>query len=425
MKNWKQIKTLLVGGAVRDYLMNIPPSDEDLMVLEQTTASMIELGFKRVGKSPTCPVFIHPNDKHRREHALPRSEQSTGKGHKDFSFTTEDVTVHKDLSRRDFTINAMAACFGPDGKPSHIEDPFGGQRDIENKILRHVGPAFIEDPLRVLRAARFAARFNFDIAPYTVALCKDMCRNGSLASLPGERILLELNKAINSCRRPSLFFDNLIKLGALRIVFPEIAAMLGVEQPQKHHIEGDVYTHTMMALDHARSKCLVTPVCLAVLFHDIGKTLTPPSEWPSHHNHCDANAQAAMAETSKRLRMDNRTATLCMDAVKFHMKMHKFNEMTPGKIAKMFREIKVKQDTFRACLLRKVLESDMAGRIPLQTSDISDTWGSLVAKFHNHKIKIPNDKQYSTIAKKNIALQQEVDCIKKALTSINRRKDIK
>src|SRR5690242_10096638 len=239
------MKTYLVGGAVRDRLLGLPVLERDWVVVGTTPAELAALGYRSVGKD--FPVFLHPDTKE--EHALARTERKTGKGYHGFEFHAEPgVTLEDDLKRRDLTLNAIAE--DPDGK---LIDPYGGARDIEARLLRHVSPAFAEDPVRVLRAARFAARFaplGFKVAPETLALMRAMTENGEVDALVPERVWQETLKALG-CERPSVYFQVLRDCGAPAKVFPEVDRLFGVPQPPKWHPEIDTGVHVMLVLDQA------------------------------------------------------------------------------------------------------------------------------------------------------------------------------
>src|SRR5690606_12973807 len=270
----------LVGGAVRDRLLGIAPGDRDWVVVGQTPEAMLAAGFRPVGRD--FPVFLHP-DTHE-EHALARTERKSGRGHRGFVVHADpSVTLEQDLERRDFTINAIAQ--DADGQ---LVDPFGGARDIEARVLRHVGPAFVEDPLRVLRAARFMARFaalGFTVAPETMALMRDMSASGELDALVPERVWQELSRALAS-KQPSAFIRTLHDCGALGAVLPEVEALYGVPQRADYHPEIDTGVHVELVCDMAaRLAPGDATVGFAALVHDLGKALTPADELPRHVMH--------------------------------------------------------------------------------------------------------------------------------------------
>ena len=279
------MKIYLVGGAVRDGLLRLPVKDKDWVVVGATPQEMLDAGYQQVGKD--FPVFLHP--KSREEYALARTERKSGQGYTGFTcYAAPDVTLEQDLLRRDLTINAIA-------QDEHGEfiDPYNGRADIEKRLLRHVSPAFNEDPLRVLRVARFAARYahlNFQIAPETQALMSAMAANGELEHLTPERVWKETENALTS-RNPQVYFDVLRKCGALKVLFPEIDALFGVPAPEKWHPEIDTGIHVLMTLAIAAQLSPDVDVRFATLCHDLGKGLTPKEFWPRLHGHCPAGVK--------------------------------------------------------------------------------------------------------------------------------------
>jgi len=269
----------LVGGAVRDILLNIPSPDRDWVVVGGTPDKMVAAGFKPVGKD--FPVFLHPQTNE--EYALARQERKTGKGYKGFTFhTSPDITLEEDLLRRDLTINAIAQ-----SAEGEFLDPFNGQQDIHDKILRHVSPAFAEDPVRVLRVARFAARFHhlgFRIAAETYALMQSIVASGEIDHLVQERVWKEFSRALSE-QSPSVFIEVLRDCGALKRLMPELDMLFGIPQPEKHHPEIDTGLHSLLSLDRCAQLTPSAEARFAALIHDLGKGLTPPEKWPSHHGH--------------------------------------------------------------------------------------------------------------------------------------------
>jgi len=273
-------KTYLVGGAVRDALLGVPNYDRDWVVVGATPEQMVAQGFVQVGKD--FPVFLHPDTKE--EYALARTERKQGQGYHGFEvFADPSVSLEADLLRRDLTINAMAQ----DPETGAIIDPYGGQKDLAKRLLRHVSPAFAEDPLRVLRVARFAAKlapFGFKLAPETQALMQQMADSGELQALTPERVWQEVVKALNT-ERPAVFFETLREIGALKILFPEFDCLYSIPQSPKSHPEGDAGTHTMMVLQAAVQLTEEISMRFACLMHDVGKCVTDPTQWPSHPQH--------------------------------------------------------------------------------------------------------------------------------------------
>lgn len=306
----------LVGGAVRDRLLGIPVYDRDWVVVGSTPENMLAKGFEQVGKD--FPVFLHPQTKE--EYALARKERKQGVGYHGFAVEfDESVSLEEDLVRRDLTINAIAQ-----DDNGRLIDPYGGQKDIENRVLRHVSDAFVEDPLRVLRVARFAAKlapFGFELAPETQALLSDMALSGELIELTPERVWQELVKVLNS-DAPSRFFTCLHSVNALSVLFPEIAQLEGVTQPEKWHPEGDVLTHTLMVLDASTQLSTELSVRFAALVHDLGKGLTPPELWPKHHGHEQAGV-ALVKAMCQRFKVPKKIQVLAEQVTEFHGLVHK------------------------------------------------------------------------------------------------------
>ncbi|MBD3611408.1 MAG: multifunctional CCA addition/repair protein [Hydrogenovibrio crunogenus] len=310
------MKTYLVGGAVRDALLNIPVYDHDWVVVGATPQDMLEQGFSQVGKD--FPVFLHPKTKE--EYALARTERKSGQGYHGFEVSFDPtVTLEDDLIRRDLTINAMAQ-----DAEGQIVDPYGGQQDLADKVLRHVSEAFAEDPLRVLRVARFAAKlsaFGFTLAPETAALMKSMSASGELSALTPERVWQEVVKALNT-QTPSVFFEVLDHVNALSILFPALDALKGVQQPEKHHPEGDAWVHTMMVLDASAALSNDVSVRFAALVHDLGKGLTPKALWPKHHGHEKAGVPL-VAALCQQYRVPKKIQIFAEKVTEYHGLIHR------------------------------------------------------------------------------------------------------
>lgn len=318
------IKVFLVGGAVRDKLLGLSPKERDWVVVGATAESMITEGYRQVGKD--FPVFLHPKTKE--EYALARQERKTGTGHTEFETITENVTLEEDLNRRDLTINAIAQ-----SNTGALVDPYGGTDDLRNRILRHVSEAFSEDPLRVLRIARFSAQlseFNFQIAPETLVLLKSMCHNGELKSLTAERVWRETEKALCS-KSPRIFFDTLRAIGALKIIFPEIDCLFGIPQRPEFHPEIDTGLHTMLSLDRI---CELSPdpvLRFATLTHDLGKGTTPKELLPSHKNH-ELRSAGLTEELCARLRIPNAYKKLALLVAEHHLTCHRSLRLKEDKL---------------------------------------------------------------------------------------------
>lgn len=350
-----QIKRFKVGGAVRDLVRGKIPNDVDWVVVGMTPEGMKARGFTPVGKD--FPVFLHPKTKE--EHALARTERKSGKGHTGFSVDfNPTVSLEEDLERRDLTINAMAL-----DEEGNLVDPFNGLQDVERKILRHVGPAFRDDPLRVLRVARFAAQLDFLVHPATLKLMEDMVNDGELEHLTAERVWKETEKALLS-NKPSTFFHVLQSVGALKVVFPELHALVGVEQNAEHHPEGDVWTHTMMVLDMATELTPDPLVRFAALVHDLGKAVSHENEenGPGQHKGHEEAGVAIVKSMAERLAIPAALRNFGALVSELHLNHHKSLEMKPGKVVKLLNRLKVRHslDTLERFIL--ACEADARGR---------------------------------------------------------------
>jgi len=325
--------TYLVGGSVRDQLLGLTIKDKDWVVVGSTPEAMIANGYQPVGKD--FPVFLHP--KTHEEYALARTERKTAPGYRGFVVHAEpDITLEQDLARRDLTINAIAQA--DDGS---LIDPFNGQQDVKDKVLRHVSPAFTEDPVRVLRIARFAARFGFTIADETKLLIQQMVAAKELDHLVSERVWQELVKAL-ATDKPSLFFMALRDTGALESIFPEIDRLFGVPQVPKWHPEIDTGIHVMMVLDQAAKLSDDISVRFAALCHDLGKGTTPEDVLPQHIGH-EARSVVLTASLCQRLRVPKDIQSLALKVAEYHTHVHLLFELRPATILKVFEAL----DAFR------------------------------------------------------------------------------
>jgi tRNA nucleotidyltransferase (CCA-adding enzyme) len=321
----RPMKIFRVGGSVRDEILGLTLVDRDFAVVGATPEEMIAKGFRPVGRD--FPVFLHPESAE--EYALARTERKSGRGYRGFTFhVAPDVTLEQDLGRRDLTINAMAR--DADGT---LIDPYGGQRDLRAGVLRHVSPAFAEDPLRVLRVARFAARFGFAVAPETEALMRAIATGGEIATLSPERVWQELSRALMESH-PSRFFVVLRRCGALEQLLPEIDALFGVPQPVAHHPELDTGVHVLQALDYAAAAGDALPVRFAVLAHDLGKGATARSEWPRHIAHEQKSVRLAEA-MSERLRAPADCRELAVLTARYHGTVHRASELRPATLLEL------------------------------------------------------------------------------------------
>ena len=349
--------TYLVGGAVRDALLGRQPVERDFVVVGATPDELIARGYRAVGKD--FPVFLHPDSGE--QYALARTERKTGPGY--YGFVTHfapEVTLEQDLARRDLTINAMAQA-----ESGEIIDPYGGRRDLEARVLRHVSPAFVEDPLRVLRVARFAARFaplGFSVAPETLELMRSIVAAGELAALVPERVWVETERALGEAR-PTEYFAVLRACGGLGAVFPEIAALDGVPQPAKWHPEVDTGVHTMQVLDVAAELSADTAVRFAALVHDVGKGLTPREEWPGHIGHEERSARL-IEQMAARLRIPGEHRDLAVLVARHHARVHRVGEQRPGTVLELLEVTDAfrRRDRFERLLL--ACEADARGRGP-------------------------------------------------------------
>ncbi|MGZ8190522.1 MAG: multifunctional CCA addition/repair protein [Methylococcaceae bacterium] len=310
----------LVGGAVRDKLLNYPVQEQDWVVIGETPESMVKQGFRAVGKD--FPVFLHP--KSHEEYALARTERKTAPGYKGFVVhASPDVSLEQDLMRRDLTINAMAMT--PQGL---LIDPYGGRQDLERRIFRHISPAFAEDPVRILRVARFAARYGhlgFTLAEETRELMRSMVSAGEVDTLVPERVWAELVKALNE-QTPGAFFHTLIGCAALEKIFPEIHRLFGVPQPEMYHPEVDTGVHSLMCLEQAALLSPKPEVRFAALVHDLGKGVSPKENWPHHYDH-EKKGLPILEQLCARLRVPNSFKSLAMHVMQYHTHCHKVFEL--------------------------------------------------------------------------------------------------
>ena len=346
-----------VGGAVRDELLGLPVKDYDYVVVGSTPDEMLRLGYRPVGKD--FPVFLHPETQH--EYALARTERKSGKGYTGFIIqASPSVTLEEDLARRDFTVNAIAK--SADGV---LIDPYHGQLDIQHKILRHVSNAFVEDPVRILRAARFSARYtDFSIAPETMQLMQQMVADGEVDALVPERVWQELSVGLMESQ-PSRMFDVLRRCGALEKILPELACLWGVPQPEKHHPEIDTGVHVMMALDYAAKQNFSLPIRYAVLMHDLGKGTTPKEMLPRHIGH-DVRSASLVKIVSKRLRAPNNCTELAYIVAKFHIKAHQVMMMKAATLLKFLIDLDAIRQPERFEAFLKACEADSRGRLGLE-----------------------------------------------------------
>ncbi len=374
------MKTYLVGGAVRDRLLGLPAGDRDWVVVGATPQRMLDLGYKPVGRD--FPVFLHPDTGE--EHALARTERKSGRGHRGFVVDADpSVTLEDDLLRRDFTINAIAQ--DQDGR---LVDPHGGARDIERRVLRHVGPAFVEDPLRVLRAARFMARLaplGFSVADETMALMRQMADSGELDALVPERVWQELRRALASAR-PSAFLDTLRRCGALRAVLPEVDALYGVPQRAEYHPEVDTGIHQQMVSDMAARLAPGDAVIgFAALAHDLGKALTPEEELPRHVMHEQRGVKPVRA-LCERLKVPAEHRELAVMACREHLNVHRVFELRDATVHELLSRCDAFRKPERIAQLATVCEADKRGRGGSEEADYPQ--GAELQRLHRAALAV-------------------------------------
>ncbi|RCU51729.1 multifunctional CCA addition/repair protein [Corallincola holothuriorum] len=345
----------LVGGAVRDRLLQIPVQDKDFVVVGSSSTEMLAAGYQAVGAD--FPVFLHPTTK--QEYALARTERKSGHGYTGFiCHASPEVTLEEDLLRRDLTINAIA-----EAEDGSLIDPYGGQEDLQNRLLRHVSPAFAEDPLRVLRVARFAARYaalGFTVADETMILMQKMAANGELAHLVAERIWKETERALMG-PNPACYFEILREAGALQCLMPAVAALWGVPNPPKWHPEIDTGIHTMMVLEQAALANRSLEVRYAALCHDLGKGLTPPDQWPSHRGH-EKTGLALVTELSQALKVPTACRELALLVCEYHTHCHKADTLRPKTLLKVLDAMDVWRKPERFEYFLQACEADFKGR---------------------------------------------------------------
>ncbi len=323
------MKIYRVGGSVRDELLGLPVKDRDYVVVGATPEDMVRLGYRPVGKD--FPVFLHPQS--HEEYALARTERKTSRGYKGFEvFASPQVTLEEDLKRRDLTINAIAI-----DESGQIIDPFDGTSDLKAGILRHVSSAFSEDPVRILRAARFAARFNFQIAPETLSLMQDMVHNGEVDALVAERVWQELARGLME-NAPSKMFLVLRSCNALERILPEVDALFGVPQPEYAHPEIDTGIHVMLVIDYAARQNYSLPVRFAALTHDLGKGTTPRELWPRHIGH-EARSIGLTEKLCERIRVPKDCRDLALLVARYHGDVHRAGELKASTMADMLQAV--------------------------------------------------------------------------------------
>ena len=350
------MKIYSVGGAVRDQLLGLPVADRDYVVIGATPEHMVAQGYKPVGKD--FPVFLHPQT--HEEYALARTERKTARGYHGFAFhAAPDVTLEQDLARRDLTINAIAQ-----DEHGTLIDPHHGAADIQLRVLRHVSPAFAEDPVRILRLARFAARFaslGFTIADETLQLMRGMVAHGEADALVAERVWQELSRGLMEAN-PSRLFETLRDCGALARVLPEVDALFGVPQTAAHHPEVDTFVHVMMVIDYAARQHYALDVRFAALTHDLGKGTTPRAEWPRHIAH-EERSVGLVEKLCERLRVPAECRDLALVMAKQHGNIHRAAELRPATIVQILQSADAFRKPERFARLLQACESDSRGRL--------------------------------------------------------------
>lgn len=356
------MQVYLVGGAVRDERLGIPVKERDWCVVGATPSELLDQGYRQVGKD--FPVFLHPDTGE--EYALARTERKTAAGYHGFEFdTSPDVTIEEDLARRDFTINALAV--DPDG---NLIDPYGGLTDLENRLIRHVSDAFIEDPVRILRAAKFAARFSklgFRIAPDTRDLMRRIVGDGEADALVADRVWKETEAALAG-PYPRLYFEALRACGALRVILPEVNALFGVPQPANWHPEIDTGMHTMMVLEQAAELSDAVEVRFAALVHDLGKGTTRLADLPSHPGH-ERRGRALIKAMCERLPVPRACRDLGLMDAEYHTHCHRALELRNDTVVKLFEKTDAFRRPGRFDLFLTACEADARGRTGFESAE--------------------------------------------------------
>ena len=391
------MKTYLVGGAVRDKLLGLPVKDRDWVVIGATPKKMIEEGFEPIGEN--FPVFLHPETKE--EYALARTERKSGKGYKGFVFySSPKVTLEDDLKRRDLTINAIA-----EDENGELIDPYGGEADLKNGILRHVSPAFVEDPLRVLRVARFAACFGFKIADETIKLLHIISKSNELDTLTPERVWSEMEKALAG-KYPTRFILALRSCNALKILFPEIDALFGIPQDKKYHPEIDVGRHTLMALNQSVQLSSDPIVRFSVLVHDLGKATTPKEQLPNHDGH-ETRGINIIDSFCERYKIPNKYHDLAACVSEFHIDCHQIQEMEPKEILERLEKLDAfrRPERFKKFLI--ACESDSRGRAGFEEKEFPQ------AKYFLNALEISRGVNVDLLANKSLKGKELGEALRK------------
>ncbi len=404
------MKIYLVGGAVRDQLLGLPIKEHDWVVVGAKPEDLLEKNYRQVGRD--FPVFLHPQTKE--EYALARTERKSSRGYYGFSCNySETVTLEEDLARRDLTINAMAL-----DEHQTLIDPYGGKRDLDRKLLRHVSPAFIEDPVRVLRVARFAARFyhlGFRLADETRSLMYTMVQNGELSYLVPERVWQEWYKSFLE-KNPEQFILTLRSCDALRVIFPEINSLFGVPNPYKYHREIDSGVHSLMVLE-AAVKLTDDPVIrFAALVHDLGKAASPMASWPKHHGHEEQGVPLIEALCS-RLKIPNEYRRLAVMVSRYHLMIHRISELRAETIVRTLERLDAfRRPQFFAHLLI-ACQSDAAGCGKEIFYHQANKWKLILEECAKVKVLTILDEGFKGQAIKQELHQRRIACVKAILNT--------
>ena len=391
------MKTYLVGGAVRDKLLGIPVKDRDWVVVGATPEEMIKEGFKAVGED--FPVFLHPNTKE--EYALARTERKSGEGYKGFVFySSPEITLEDDLKRRDLTINAIA-----EDEYGNLIDPYSGETDLKNGVLRHVSSAFVEDPLRVLRVARFAACFGFKISDETMQLLKIISKSDELDALVPERVWSEMEKALAG-KYPTRFILALRSCYALEKLFHEIDALFGIPQHEKYHPEIDTGTHTIMALNQSTRLSSDPTIRFAVLVHDLGKATTPKEQLPNHDGH-EERGVSIINSFCERYKVPNKYHDLAVCVSEFHLDCHRIQEMGAEEVLEKLEKLDAFRRTERFKQFLIACESDSRGRAGYEDKEFPQ------AKYFLDALEISKNIDLDLLKNKGLDGKKLGDALKK------------
>jgi tRNA nucleotidyltransferase (CCA-adding enzyme) len=404
------MKIYLVGGAVRDQLLNYPTKERDWVVIGSTPDAMIKKGYQQVGRD--FPVFLHPVT--HEEYALARKEKKSAPGYYGFECDfNEKITLEEDLSRRDLTINAIAQ-----DANGLIIDPYHGTKDLQAKLLRHVSPAFVEDPVRVLRVARFAARYHhlgFKLADETRCLMYDMVKRGELAHLVAERVWQELERSLHE-RNPEVFIATLRSCAALKIILPEIDRLFGIPNPPNYHPEIDSGVHTLLVLQELVKKSTDPMSRFAALVHDAGKGETPMNEWPSHHFH-EERGVVIIDALCQRLRIPVEWRKFAMLVSRFHLKIHRISQLRAETIVKTLEQTDAFRRPEQFDKLVMVCEADAKGRIHKVDYEQVSQWRFVLDECLKIKAQLLLEQGYQGIAIKHELHIRRVACVELILNS--------